>query len=157
MKTRTRLFAIVAALSAIAIAQAPQAIRIVRPSDNVPVSPPADKHAGKIVVEQQFRAEAPSRVAGAMVTFQPRARTNWHSHPAGQTLVITAGSGFVQHWGGPRMPAQAGDVVWIPANTKHWHGGGETTPMSHVAVTEHLDGKTVEWMEAVTDEQYDAD
>ena len=88
--------------------------------------------------------------------FAGGARTNWHMHPLGQTLIVTKGSGLVQRWGGSREEIRVGDVVWIPPNTKHWHGASESSSMSHVAITEALDGKTVEWMESVSDQQYRA-
>jgi len=91
---------------------------------------------------------------GLSVTFEPGARTAWHSHPLGQTLIVTAGCGLVQRWGGPVEKIFPGDVIWIPAGEKHWHGATAITAMTHIAVHEHLDGKVVEWMELVSDEQY---
>jgi quercetin dioxygenase-like cupin family protein len=93
-------------------------------------------------------------MSGATVTFEPGARTAWHTHPLGQTLIVTAGAGLVQSWGGPVQEIRPGDVVWIPPGIKHWHGAAATTGMTHIAITETLDGKTVDWMEKVSDEQY---
>ena len=107
-------------------------------------------------VDQQFQASAPGRASGARVTFEPGARTAWHSHPLGQTLIVTSGVGRVQRWGDPVDEIRPGDVVWIPAGQKHWHGASPTTAMSHIAIVEQLDGKSVDWMEKVTDEQYGA-
>ena len=90
---------------------------------------------------------------GASVTFEPGARTAWHTHPLGQTLIVTAGSGWARRWGGPREEIRPGDVVWFPPGEKHWHGATATTAMTHIAIQEKLDGKTVDWLEKVTDEQ----
>ena len=97
---------------------------------------------------------APARVRAGVVRFEPGARTNWHWHPLGQTLYVVSGCGRVQSWGGPPRDVRAGDVVWFPPNEKHWHGAGPTTTMVHIAIHEALDGKHVEWLEAVSDEQY---
>ena len=93
---------------------------------------------------------------GAIVTFEPGARTAWHTHPLGQTLIVTAGCGRVQRWGGPIEEIRPGDVVWFPPGEKHWHGAAPTTAMTHIAIQEQLDGKAVDWMEKVSDEQYQA-
>lgn len=100
------------------------------------------------------RASEPARVGGATVTFEPGARTAWHAHPLGQTLFVTAGSGLVQEWGSPVRQIRPGDVVWIPPGVKHWHGAAPTTAMAHIAIAESLDGKAVDWLEKVSDEQY---
>ncbi len=100
------------------------------------------------------QAPPPARVACASVTFEPGARTAWHTHPLGQTLIVTAGCGWTQRWGGPVEEIRPGDVVWIPAGEKHWHGATATTAMTHIAIQEQLDGTTVEWLEHVSDEQY---
>ena len=115
---------------------------------------PSEWFTGTVRIDPLFQAEAPGRVAGATVTFEPGARTAWHTHPLGQTLIVTSGSGRVQRWGGPVEEIRPGDVVWFPAGEKHWHGAGPTTAMSHIAIQEQLNGKAVEWMEKVTDEQY---
>ena len=102
------------------------------------------------------RRPTPARALGASVTFEPGARTAWHTHPLGQTLIVTAGCGRVQRWGGPIEEIRPGDVVWIPPGEKHWHGATPTTAMTHIAIQEQLDGKAVDWMEQVSDEQYQA-
>ena len=117
---------------------------------------PGDWFTGTVRIDPLFQANAPARAAGARVTFEPSARTAWHSHPLGQTLIVTAGCGRVQHEGGPIEEIQPGDVVWFPPGEKHWHGAAPTTVMMHVAMQEALDGKHVEWLEPVTDEQYKA-
>ena len=109
---------------------------------------------GTVRVDPLFDAPAPARVLGASVTFEPGARTAWHTHPLGQTLIVTAGCGRVQRWGGPIEGIRSGDVVWIPPGEKHWHGASPTTAMTHIAIVENLDGKTADWMEQVSDEQY---
>ncbi|MEY2521199.1 MAG: hypothetical protein QOF24_2958 [Verrucomicrobiota bacterium] len=115
---------------------------------------PADWFTGTVRVDPLFQAKAPARAAGASVTFEPGARTAWHTHPLGQTLIVTAGCGRAQRDGGPIEDIRPGDVVSIAPNEKHWHGAAPTTAMTHIAVQEALDGKVVEWMEKVSDEQY---
>ena len=112
---------------------------------------------GSVRVDAPFQAGAPARVSGGIVTFEPGARSAWHTHPLGQTLIVTAGVGWVQQWGGPVQEIRPGDVVWIPPGVKHWHGATATAGMTHVAVSERLDGKSVDWMEKVGDAQYRAD
>ena len=109
---------------------------------------------GAVRVDPLFQAPHPARGLGATVTFEPGARTAWHTHPLGQTLIVTAGCGWVQRWGGPVEPIRPGDVVWIPPGEKHWHGATATTAMTHIAIVEELDGKGADWMEKVSDEQY---
>ena len=109
---------------------------------------------GTVRIEPLFEAPQPARVRGASVTFEPGARTAWHTHPLGQTLIVTAGSGMAQRWGGPIEEIRPGDVVWISPSEKHWHGASPTTSMTHIAIQEQLDGRAVEWMEHVSDEQY---
>ena len=133
-----------------------QAIVVTRSEAQSPRQGPAENFTGSVRVEQQFQASAPGRASGARVTFEPGARTAWHSHPLGQTLLVTSGVGRVQRWGDPVDEIRPGDVVWIPAGQKHWHGASPTTAMSHIAIGESLDGKSVDWMEQVTDEQYGA-
>ena len=118
---------------------------------------PAEWFTGAVRIDPLFQANAPARAAGASVTFEPGARTAWHTHPLGQTLIITAGCGLVQREGGPVEEVRLGDVVWFPPGEKHWHGATATTGMSHLAIQEHQDGKSVEWMEKVSDEQYAAE
>jgi quercetin dioxygenase-like cupin family protein len=114
----------------------------------------ADYFSGSVRVDPLFSAPAPARVAGASVTFEPGARTAWHTHPLGQTLVVTAGCGWAQREGGPVEEIRPGDVIWFPPNEKHWHGATAATAMTHIAIQESLDGKVVDWMEKVSDEQY---
>lgn len=113
-----------------------------------------DYFTGTVRIDPLFEAADPARARGASVTFEPGARTAWHTHPLGQTLVVTAGCGRAQRWGGPVEEIRPGDVVWFPPGEKHWHGAAATTAMTHLAVQEALDGKVVEWLEHVTDEQY---
>ena len=117
---------------------------------------PADYFTGTVRVDMLFEAAAPGRVVGASVTFEPGARTAWHTHPLGQVLIVTSGCGWAQRWGGQIEEIRAGDVVSFPPGEKHWHGATATTAMTHVAIQEKLDGKTVDWMEQVSDEQYRA-
>ncbi len=114
----------------------------------------ADYFTGTVRVDPLFNPPDPARVSMALVTFEPGARTAWHTHPLGQTLIVTAGSGWVQRDGGPIEQITAGDVVWFPPGEKHWHGASAATAMSHIAVQERLDGKNVDWMEKVSDAQY---
>jgi len=115
---------------------------------------PTDWFTGSVCIDPLFQASAPARVAGASVTFETGARTAWHTHPLGQTLIITSGSGWAQREGGPVEEIRPGDVVWFPPGEKHWHGASPTTAMTHIAIQEALDGKVVEWLEKVNDEQY---
>jgi quercetin dioxygenase-like cupin family protein len=129
-------------------------IRIARSGSQHPAKGPAENFTGNVRVEGRFQTDAPARVGGGTVVFEPGARTAWHTHPLGQTLIVTAGAGLVQHSGGPVQEIRPGDVVWIPPDVKHWHGATATSGMTHIAVSESLGGKSVEWMEKVTDEQY---
>ena len=113
-----------------------------------------DWFTGTVRIDPLFQAPAPARVAGAAVTFEPGARTAWHTHPLGQTLIVTAGAGCAQRWGGPIEQIHPGDIVWFPPGEKHWHGATATTAMTHVAVQEQLDGTAVDWLEQVSDDQY---
>ena len=115
---------------------------------------PAEWFTGAVRIDSPFQGSAPARVAGAIVTFEPGARTAWHSHPLGQTLIVTSGSGRVQRAGGPIEDIRPGDVVWFEPGEKHWHGASPTTAITHVAIQELLDGKVVDWMEHVSDDQY---
>ena len=117
---------------------------------------PADWFTGTVRIDPLFQAAAPARVGGALVTFEPGARTAWHTHPLGQTLIVTSGLGWVQTEGGPVQEVRPGDVVWFPPGEKHWHGASATVAMSHIAVQESLDGKPVDWLEHVSDAQYRA-
>jgi quercetin dioxygenase-like cupin family protein len=115
---------------------------------------PEENFTGTVRVDPLFEAIAPARTSGASVTFEPGARTAWHCHPLGQRLIVTAGSGLVQRWGGSIEPIRPGDVVSILPGEKHWHGAAPTTSMTHIAIQEQLDGKAADWMEKVSDEQY---
>jgi quercetin dioxygenase-like cupin family protein len=115
---------------------------------------PADWFTGTVRVDPMFSPPDPSRVGGALVTFEPGARTAWHTHPLGQTLIVMSGLGWVQREGGPIEEIRPGDVVWFEPGEKHWHGASPTTAMSHIAIQEKLNGSPVDWMEQVSDEQY---
>jgi quercetin dioxygenase-like cupin family protein len=129
----------------------------IKRSGSQPSAPgPADYFTGTVRLDAPFKADAPARVGGATVTFEPGARTAWHTHPLGQTLIVTAGLGWAQRQGGPREEIRPGDIVWFTPDEKHWHGATATTAMTHIAIAEALDGKVVDWMEKVTDEQYGA-
>ena len=114
----------------------------------------ANRFTGKAVVESRFEGARPSHLAAALVSFEPGARTAWHTHPHGQMLVVTAGCGWVQQEGGERQQIRAGDIVWTPPGVKHWHGAGSQGPMSHAAVHERFDQQEVVWMQKVSDEEY---
>jgi len=116
---------------------------------------PVEYFTGTVRIDPLFQANNPARAVGASVTFEPGARTAWHTHPLGQTLIVTAGCGLAQTWGGGQVREICpGDVVWIPPGEKHWHGATATSAMTHIAIQEQLDGKTADWMEKVSDEQY---
>jgi quercetin dioxygenase-like cupin family protein len=117
---------------------------------------PAEYFTGTVRVDALFNPSAPAGVLGAAVTFEPRARTAWHTHPLGRTLIVTSGCGRVQRWGGPIEEIRPGDLVSIPPGEKHWHGAALTAAMTHIAIQEQLDGKTADWLEPVTEEQYGA-
>ena len=133
-----------------------EAIRITRSASQPPQPAPADNFTGVAWIDSSFQTTAPARLSGARVMFEPGARTAWHTHPLGQTLIVTAGTGRVQRWGDPIDEIRQGDVVWIPPGQKHWHGAAPNSSMTHIAITEQLDGKTVAWMEKVMDAQYGA-
>ena len=109
---------------------------------------------GSVQVQQLFPGHDPARTSGGRVTFEPGARSAWHTHPLGQILIMTDGTGWIQQWGGPIEEIRKGDVIWIPPGVKHWHGATPTTAMTHIAIQEQLNGKAVKWLEKVTDEQY---
>ena len=115
---------------------------------------PADYFTGRVRIDPLFQAPAPARVSGASVTFEPGARTAWHTHPLGQTLIVTSGCGRVQREGGPIEEIRPGDVIWFSPGERHWHGAAPATAMTHIAIAESLNGKVVDWMEKVSDEQY---
>ncbi|WP_420407521.1 (R)-mandelonitrile lyase [Hoeflea sp.] len=129
-------------------------MKIIKAGTN-PSSPgPDDWFTGTVRLDPLFKSEEPGRTSGAHVTFEPGSRTAWHTHPAGQTLIVTFGRGRVQREGGPIEEISQGDIVWFPAGEKHWHGAAPDTAMSHIAIQESIDGSPVTWMEKVTDEQY---
>jgi 4-carboxymuconolactone decarboxylase len=133
-----------------------QRLAITRGGTQPSRSGPVENFTGAVGVQPVFAANEATRAAASYVTFEPGARAAWHTHPRGQTLVVTAGIGRVQRWGGPIDEIRTGDVVWIPPGVKHWHGAAPTSAMTHLAVTEHLDGNAVAWMEKVSDAQYAA-
>jgi len=130
------------------------AIRIMRSGSQPSRQGPVEHFTGTVRVDPLFQTTAPARASGALVTFEPGARTAWHSHPLGQILIVTAGTGLVQRWGDPVQEIHQGDVVWIPPGQKHWHGAAPNSSMAHIAIVEQLDGKTVDWREKVSDAQY---
>ena len=132
------------------------AIRIMRSGSQPTRQAPAENFTGSVRVDQLFQANAPARATGSFVTFELGARTAWHSHPLGQILIVTAGTGRVQRWGDPVEEIHQGDVVWIPPGQKHWHGAAPKSSLAHIAIVEQLDGKSVDWMEKVSDAQYAA-
>ena len=129
-------------------------MKIARSGTQASAKGPADWFTGTVRIDPLFSTPAPARAAGAAVTFEPGARTAWHTHPLGQTLIVIFGYGRVQRDGGPVEEIRPGDVVWFEPGEKHWHGASPTTAMQHIAIQEALDGKAVEWMEQVSDEQY---
>jgi quercetin dioxygenase-like cupin family protein len=131
-----------------------QSIIITRSGSHPSRTGPAETFTGAVRITPLFDATDSSRAAGASVSFEPGARTAWHTHTRGQVLIVTAGIGRVQRWGGPIVEIRQGDVVWTPPGVKHWHGASPNSAMTHIAIQEHLDGKVVEWMEKVSDEQY---
>jgi quercetin dioxygenase-like cupin family protein len=135
-------------------AQSTQMVTVTHPGSQPSNAGSVDNFTGSVRVDSWFQGTAPARISGGIVTFEPGARTAWHIHPLGQTLIVTAGAGLVQAWDGPVQEIRPGDIVWIQPGVKHWHGATATNGMSHIAFTEALDSKTVAWMEQVSDEQY---
>ena len=129
-------------------------MKITRAGSQASVKGPGEWFTGTVRVDPLFQAPEPGRVGGGHVTFEPGARSAWHTHPLGQTLIVTSGLGWAQGEGGPIEELRPGDVVWFPPGLKHWHGATPTTAMTHIAITESLDGKNADWMEKVSDEQY---
>ena len=129
-------------------------MEIQRSGSQPSVRGPEPFFTGSVRIDPLFEAPEPARVRGASVTFEPGARTAWHTHPLGQTLIVTAGCGWTQCWGEPKVEIRPGDVIWCPPGKKHWHGAAPTTAMTHIAVQERLDGKMVEWLEHVSDAEY---
>jgi quercetin dioxygenase-like cupin family protein len=131
-----------------------QKMEIKRNGSQPSVKGPTEWFTGTVRIDPLFEAQEPSRTGGAYVTFEPGARTAWHAHPLGQTLVVTAGCGRVQCWDGPIEEIHPGDVVHFAPGEKHWHGAAPTTSLTHIAIQEYLEGKAADWMEHVSDEQY---
>ncbi|WP_321163615.1 MULTISPECIES: cupin domain-containing protein [unclassified Sphingomonas] len=131
-------------------------MEVTRKADQKTTDGSPEYFTGKVTISGQFQRPSPSRVGGATVHFEPGARTAWHTHPLGQTLIVTEGVGWTQVEGGPTIEFQAGDVLWCPPDRKHWHGATPTQAMTHIAIQESLNGSPVKWMEQVTDAQYRA-
>jgi quercetin dioxygenase-like cupin family protein len=168
MITRRRMLAATGGLAGLAVAgpaaaQAPNVtaqgrnvtMQITRNGSQPSRKGPAEYFTGTVRIDALFQTSDPAWVGGASVTFEPGARTAWHTHPLGQTLIITSGLGWVQREGGPVEEVRPGDVIWFPPSLKHWHGATPTTSMTHIAIHESLNGKNVDWMEQVTDQQYE--
>jgi quercetin dioxygenase-like cupin family protein len=134
--------------------QSSQMVTVTHPGSQPSTGGPADNFTGSVRVDSRFQGTAPARISGGIVTFEPGARTAWHTHPLGQTLIVTAGVGLVQEWDGAVQEIRPGDIVWIPPGVKHWHGATAINGMSHIAFSEALDGKTVALMEQASEEQY---
>ncbi|MCY1194182.1 Cupin domain protein [compost metagenome] len=155
MNTRLPAAALALSLGASAVHAAEQEpINVTRVGSNPSSAGAEQNFTGSVFVDSRFQAAAPARVGGGVVTFAPGARTAWHTHPLGQTLIITSGVGRVQKWGDTVQEIRPGDVVWIPPGVKHWHGASPSVGMSHIAIAESLDGKSVDWMEKVSTDQY---
>ena len=131
-----------------------QTIKITRSGERFSTKAPAEHFTGSASIDRFLTENPASHTSGAIVAFEPGARTAWHSHPLGQTLIVTAGRGWVQQWGGQVQEIRQGDIIWIPPGVKHWHGATANTSMTHIGIQESLDGKAVEWMEKVSDQQY---
>lgn len=129
-------------------------MKIIRSGSQPSAQGPEQWFTGRVRIDSPFQANEPARVGGATVTFEPGARTAWHTHPLGQTLIITQGRGWLQKWGEEIVELNQGDIVWIPPEVKHWHGATPDTAMTHIAIAEAQDGSPVEWMEKVSDSQY---
>ena len=152
---RRNVYRVAVAYGVMALTQRKEIKMEIKRSGSQPSSKgPVDWFTGAVRVDPLFEAPDPARVRGASVTFEPGARTSWHTHPLGQTLIVTAGCGRAQREGGPVEEIRPGDIVWFSPNEKHWHGATPTTAVTHIAIQEALDGKAVDWMEKVTDEQY---
>lgn len=141
-------------LSSAALGQSDQGITVTKAGSQPSTTGTTEHFTGEVRIDSGYQASEPGRVRGATVTFEPGARTAWHRHPLGQTLIIVAGMGWVRHWDGPVQEVAPGDMVWIPPGLKHWHGATASNGMSHIAIGEMLDGTTVEWLEQVSEEQY---
>ena len=141
-------------IAAGAMAEETAAVHVTHVGTQASAVGPAEYFTGAVRIDAPFKGTGLARVGGAIVTFEPGARTAWHTHPLGQTLIVTAGVGRVQHWNGPIQEIRPGDTVWIPPGVKHWHGASPSTGMTHIAIAESLDGKVVDWLEKVGDAQY---
>ena len=139
---------------ALATVSSPYNMEIKRSGSQPSTKGLAEYFTGSVWIDPLFQAAAPGRAVAVSVTFEPGARTAWHTHPLGQTLIVTAGYGRAQRWGGPIEEIRPGDIVWFPPGEKHWHGAAPNNAMTHIAVAEQREGKSAEWMEMVTDEQY---
>ncbi len=154
MKLLTASTIILSMLAPAAFAETEKQMKIQR-SGSQPSRPgPEDYFTGKVRIDAPFSGSEPARVGGATVTFEPGARTAWHTHPLGQTLIVTQGRGWIQVWGDEIQEMNQGDIVWIPEDVKHWHGATPDTGMTHIAIAESLNGSPVDWLEQVSDAQY---
>lgn len=156
MKTLKKIVA-AATITLFGVTAVAQSMQVLTIADQPKSSGPAEYFTGKVEVIRLITGESPSDLTAGSVKFEAGAHSNWHTHPKGQLLIVTKGHGLVQEWGKPVRKIQAGDIVWTPPNVKHWHGATAKHSMTHSAVTETLEGKAVEWMERVTDEQYKAE
>lgn len=154
MSMKTVLTVALSLSASAAFAEPDKAVSVTRVGTNPSTAGPSSNFTGAVRVDSRFSATAPATVGGGTVTFEPGARTAWHTHPLGQTLIVTAGVGLVQNWEGEVQEIRPGDIAWIPPGVKHWHGATPKIGMSHIAISEALDGTSVEWMEHVSDEQY---
>jgi quercetin dioxygenase-like cupin family protein len=154
LATLTRAGAATTPASAVPTKEWNETMEIKRAGSRPPGKGPADWFTGAVRIDPLFEASEPARAAGAAVTFEPGARTAWHTHPLGQTLIVTAGCGWAQLEGGPVEEIRPGDVIWFAPGEKHWHGATATTGMTHIAIQEKLNGSPVDWLEKVSDEQY---
>ncbi len=154
MKPITACMALLLPIGAVHAQQGDKIMTVTRKADMKTVEGPAENFTGKATITGQFQREAPSRVSGAIVHFEPGARTAWHTHPAGQTLIVTEGVGWTQIAGGPKLEFHAGDIVACPPDKRHWHGATDTQAMTHVAIQEAVNGTPVTWLEKVSDEDY---
>jgi quercetin dioxygenase-like cupin family protein len=161
MVTRRRLLAVARGFAVLVLLAARTqgrgiAMEIKRSGSQPSGKGPSEYFTGSVRVDPLIEAPAPARVFGASVTFEPGARTAWHTHPLGQTLIVTSDLGWAQRWGGPKEEIRPGDVIWFPPGEKHWHGAAAKTAMTHIAIVEQLNGKSADWMEMVSDDQYGA-
>lgn len=154
MKDLVAFAVVLCSLASQVSAEESNAISVMRAGSQPSTIGAAENFTGAVRVDSRFKGADPARISGGIVSFEPGARTAWHTHPLGQTLFVTSGVGVVQHWEGEIQEIKPGDIVWIPPDVKHWHGAAPTVGMSHLAFSEALDGKSVDWMEHVTHEQY---